>query len=266
MKKQDPTGRLPNLDNVGKLTGPSWDEAIAVYDEILKGGREALVKLIGAIPDFDAAETFKPRYALHGIVLYVCRPEKEKERATVVEALVSQIPERSKAVAGFLIRELQVVGGREVADALGKLLLDDELWEYAAQALQAIGVVEPFRRALPQAKGKHLLTIVRALGALRDRESIPALRAAAIEQDRDLRLTALWGLANIGDAGSVDLLIKAADAQETTERIKAASACLLLAEKLSKADALKIYNYLRDTRTESSERYLRDAAVRLAGS
>jgi hypothetical protein len=63
----------------------------------------------------------------------------------------------------------------------------------------------------------------------------------------------------------VNVLIKAADTQDPYERIKATQACLLLAEKLLgsnyKAEAVRIYTYLRDSRTDTSENYVRDAAA-----
>ena len=70
--------------------------------------------------------------------------------------------------------------------------------------------------------------------------------------------------ANIGDAGSVDLLLDAADAEGTYERIKAAKSCLLLAERLldagKKVPAVKLYKHLHSTRSGSDEAYIREVA------
>ena len=50
------------------------------------------------------------------------------------------------------------------------------------------------------------------------------------------------------------------------ERIQAGKHCLVLAEKLTasgkKVEAAKIYTHLRDTRTDPSEKYIREAAER----
>ncbi len=206
---------------------------------------------------------------IHGLALYLCRPEKKKQREVFTAALLSQLGgDRPKSVQGFVVRELQVAGGKESVGPLGKLLADGELYEDAAAALLAIrdGALEPFRKALPAAKGKQRLTVVQALGILRDAESAEALKKAAGDEDRDTRLAALWGLAHLGDAGSAALVLKAADAPEGWERIKAAQACLLLAENLlaagKKAEAAKIYKRLKETRTDSSEAYVREAAER----
>src|SRR5438045_7663042 len=46
--------------------------------------------------------------------------------------------ERSKGAQGFVLRQLQVIGTKECAPALGRALGDADLCEYAAQALLAI--------------------------------------------------------------------------------------------------------------------------------
>jgi len=108
------------------------------------------------------------------------------------------------------------------------------------------------------------LTIIQNLGVVRDAESVGALKNALGDDDREIRLAAGWALANIGDAGSVDLLLKAADTEGTYERVTATKACLLLAERLLEVDkkepAEKIYTNLRDTRSGPDEAYIRDAA------
>jgi HEAT repeat protein len=160
-----------------------------------------------------------------------------------------------------------VAGGKEVVGALGKLLADGELYEYAALALLAIqdGAAEQFRKALPGSAGKRRLTVVQALGVLRDASSAGALKKLAGDPDRDTRLAALWALAKVGDPSAADVLIKAADA-EGYERTQATKACLVLAERLlaagRKAEAARVYTYLRDSRTGPAERYVRDAATR----
>ncbi len=97
-----------------------------------------------------------------------------------------------------------------------------------------------------------------------DKESIPALQALLTDDDREVRLAAGWGLARMGDAGSVDVLIKAAGVPDGWERIEATKHCLVLAEKLTaagkKSAAAKIYAYLRESRKDPHEKYVRDLA------
>jgi hypothetical protein len=99
--------------------------------------------------------------------------------------------------------------------ALGKLLLDEDWSSRPAWRLTAIrdGAAEQFRAALPQATGKCRLNVVQGLGAVEDRQSADALRQAIGDSDREVRFAAGWGLSRMGDAGSVDALIKAADSR-----------------------------------------------------
>jgi HEAT repeat protein len=170
------------------------------------------------------------------------------------------------------VRELHWIGDRHAVSALGKLLANEQLCNDAARALIAIGhgAAEQFRQALWGATGKRRLMLMQSLGAVRDTESVQTLQKALKDEDPDVRLTAAWGLARIGDIGSVDPLLKAADVEATWERIKLTQSCLMMAENLTAAGkrdvASKIYNYLRQTRTDAREQYIRDIATKaLAG-
>ena len=133
-------------------------------------------------------------------------------------------------------------------------------------ALVAIGdgAAEQFRAALAGAKGNCKLNIVQGLGAVGDRESIPVLLALLTDDDREVRLAAGWGLARMGDAAAVDALIKAAGVPDGWERIQATKHCLVLGEKLTAAgkrsEAARLYGYLRDSRKDKHEKYVRDLA------
>jgi hypothetical protein len=259
--------RIPELDKRGTFTGPSWEEAIPIFDDVLLGGRDFIVGLVALLKDPDDGSDYRPRYLLHGLAQYLGRPGKESPRAIFAQALVTQLGgERPKSVQGFVIRQLQVIGGPEAAGALGSLLGDPDLFEYAAQALLAIrtGAAAQFRKAFPSLEGPPRLTTIQALGVLADRDSSPGLKKAATDPDREIRLAAVWALARIGDPGASETVLKASDAEPGYERIKAASAALLFAENLlaagRKADAQAVYRHLKETRGDPEEAYLRQIA------
>ncbi len=271
--------QIPDADepkNDSKFTGPPWEAGARICDAILAGGREAILQLIAMLrdPDDQGPGDFKAGYVLHCLALHAGRPGKEAERRVLAEAMVAGIrgDKPSRAVQGLLIRELRVAGGKEVVEALGKALLDDDLCEDAAQALLAIrdGAVPYLRSALAKAKGKSRVTLAQALGVVRDAESVAALKDAIADPDRALRIAAAWALANIGDVGAVDALKNAAGAEDGWERIQATKACLLLAERLGaagrKAEAEGLYTHLRDSRKEPAEAYVREAAERGLGA
>lgn len=259
--------RLPDPDERGLLSNIDKETVDSVVSQIYEGGRKSLRALIDMLVEPGKGDDVKPRYALHCLAVRMCKPAEEKDRRAFARTLAMQLEgDKPKAVKKYLIQQLQVAGGKEVAAALGKMLQDDELYEPAAQALVAIGdgAAEQLRNALPKVKGKMKLTIIQNLGVVKDAESVSALRNALGDDDREVRLAAGWSLANIGDAGSADLLLKASDAEGTYERVKAAKACLLLAERLlekgKKDTAVKIYKHLQSTRSGSDEAYICDVA------
>ncbi|MEK7684434.1 MAG: hypothetical protein AAB466_03315 [Verrucomicrobiota bacterium] len=198
--------QMPEVDNPGqasKFTGPDPQAAAKIFAEILAGGRESILELIALLrePGDPEYKDYKAGYVLHGLALQAGRPGQEERRRLFAETLASQLgnDKLSQGVKGFLIRELQVAGGQEVVEALGKQLRDMELCEYATQALLAIrdGAAAQLRGALRGATGKNRVTLIQALGVVRDAESIAVLKEAQAEPDRDVRNAAAWALANI---------------------------------------------------------------------
>jgi len=260
--------RMPDPDEQGMYcTDINKQKIDSAISEIHEGGRKNVIGLINMLVEPGKGDDVKPHYALHCLAVYVCKLNDERQRRRFAETLASQLGgDRPKAVQRYLVRQLQVAGGKEVVETLGKLLTDEELCEPAAQALAAIGdgATEQLRNALPEVRGRYRLTIVQNLGVVRDAKSVGALKKLLGDEDREVRLAAAWALANIGDASSVGALLKAADAEGVYERIKATQACLLLAENLleagRKSEAMKLYTHLRDTRTDPAEQYVRDAA------
>ena len=259
--------QMPDPDQRGMYCTDIDKEKIErAVAQIHKGGIKSIQGIIDMLVTPGEGNDVKAHYALHCMALHVCKLDDDSLRRRFARTLASQLGgDRPKAVQAYLIQELQAVGGKEVAKAIGRALTDPELCEPAAQALVSIGegAAEQLRGALPDAEGKCRLTIVQNLGVVRDAGSVDALKDALGAEDRELRLAAAWALANIGDSGSVELLLKAAGV-EGWERIQATKACLVLAENLLEAgnrdQAMRIYRHLRDTRTDSSEQYIRDAA------
>ncbi len=261
---------MPDPDDRDMYTENIDKEVIAkAIAEIYEGGRENVVGLIEMLGVPGSGQDVKPHYALRCLANHVLAVKDEGARKELSDALAAALlSDRSNHVKRFLCQELQWAGGEEAVPALGELLLDEELVEAATMALLAIrrDAAAQFRAALPLAHGRCRLNVIQALGDVKDTESIDSLKSALRDPDRDVRLAAARGLARMGDAGSVDLLINEADARTGWERIQATKHCLVLAEQLSvvgKKDlAERIYMHLRDTRTDAAEQYVREAAER----
>jgi len=211
----------------------------------------------------------KARFALHGAVLYVKRPGAQAERAMVEKALLDAMAGAKQAdLKQFFIHQIELCGSGAAAKPLGKLLGDKRLCEPAARALLRIGsdgAIAELRAALAGAKGANLITIVRALGKARDKESAKEIAKYAASDETTLRYIAWFALANIGDASSTGVLAKASEAKGNYERSIGMKNYLLLARRIGaggdKAACAKICRGVLETRTKPTDGNARCAAL-----
>jgi len=254
-----------NPKDLKRQSNPNLKEMTAALDGLREMGAEGVIGLVDLLkPDAKGGDVHV-RHCLHGQAMRAAGwPQKDRQAFT--KALAGTLKgDHPKEAKGFVIRQLQVAGGAEVTAALGEWLLDDELWEDAAQALLAIGdTAEQFLKSLPKAKGKQLLTIVQALGVLKVNNAAERVRELVTADDTDLRQVAARALADMADAGAVEPLLKASDTAKGFDRTKQTGACLQLAENLlvlgRKKEATRIYKHLRDTRKDPAEAYIRETA------
>ena len=110
--------RIPAADKPNEtstFTGPKWEVVEPICADILAGGRERILQLLDLVLETSdpAYKNYKPEYVLHGLALYVGRPDAEAERRLFAETLAAELENtnRSAGIRGFLVRELQVAGG-----------------------------------------------------------------------------------------------------------------------------------------------------------
>ena len=236
---------------------------------ITKGGKKIIREIVDLILEPGNGDDVRPRHALHATAIRVGGTGKEKERNIFASALASTLTDnRPKAVKGFVIRQLQICGGPKQAQTIAPFLTESEehLYEYAAQALETIGIetIEYFRKAYSLAKGSPRLTILQGLGVLQDKKSRQLFISATQDTDLEIRLTGLWGLMRINSAKDFKLLLSQSLKESGWGRIKATAYCLELAERLAengnKKEARAIYQEIKNSRTDETESYLRETA------
>lgn len=261
----DPDGRGMYTENIDK---GKIDKAVAT---IAKGGKENLIGLIEMLGEPGSAENAKPHYALHCVVNHALIAGDERLRKDFCDALGSQLENKDLHAynRAYLCQQLQWSGRDEACQALGKVLLDEDVTDAAATALAAIGgerAASQLRTAAAKATGKARLNLIDALAALAEPKSAATFKEALADEDREVRIAAAIGLASLGQAEAVEPLFKAADSAQGWERTQATKACLVLAEKLAaagkKSDAKRTYQRLKETRTGDSEQHIREAAQR----
>jgi HEAT repeat protein len=251
---------------------PTADQAVSeqAMQAFLKGGPATVSKLVELVgPEFGDEQGVKPKYALHGLAHYASRPGADADRKMVAETLAKELAQdHSDELKAFICRQLQLCGRPEEVPALATLLTSDRLCEPATQALSAIGgekAVAALRSALPLASGGRRTTLINALGRFQDKQSAAEIRKSADAQDTDQRLVAWYALASCGDAGSADVLLKAAETDVPYERSQATDACLRLARRLSEtgdqSNAEKICRALLAKRKAADDVHVRCAAL-----
>lgn len=263
-----PTGALAAV--MAKIPSDDATAAMAAYAELVKLGPQGVKDLAALIVESGAVDDSKARTALHGLAMYVSRPGADADRKMFSETVAGLLGGKApNSVKSFFLAQLRLAGLPAAAPAIGETLFSEELCEYAAQTLVSIGpdaAAPVLRQALPKATGKCRLTIIQNLGVVRDTQAGPELLKAAGDTDREVRLAALWALANIGDAAATDAILKAVGAESVYERAKAADAALLLAQRLGEAkkakEAEQIYRTLWKTRAGEKDRHIRCAAIR----
>lgn len=248
---------------------PAVDAATAskVGEKLIAGGPDMISELIGLVgQEFGDPSGAMAKYALHATALYAGRPGKDEARKAVAEALAGQLAGRhSDEMKAFVIRQLQFCGRSEESGALASFLGDKRLCEPATQALVSIGgdkSAAALRKALGSAAGRSRVTLLNAVGRLKDAGSVPLARKLAGDADRDVRLAALYALGNIGDAESSATLLAAARGKDSYERTQALDACFLLARSGDVKIAAEICRAVSTSRKDPSD--VRDRCAALA--
>ncbi len=264
--------QMPDADKKGMYT-ENIDKAKIekTTAAIARGGKENILGLIEMLGAPGSVDNAKPHYALHCVVNHALVTRDEKMRREFCEAIASQLDNKKlhPYARAFLCQELQWAGRDEACPALGKVLLDKDVSDEAATALAAIGgekAASQLRGAAKKAQGSARLNLIDALAALAEPKSAIAFTDALRDGNREVRIAAAAGLANLGQTDATDLLLKIADSAKGWERTQLTRSCLVQAEKLAasgkKNEAKLIYQRLQKTRTDKSEEHVREAAKR----
>ncbi len=244
-------------DLVAKMPPDNTAQERQVMSELVKLGTAAIKEVSAMLVAPGKGDDSKARYALHGLAVYVCRPEAAADRKMYEQAMIEALKTTDeKEIKAFIISQLQLAGTDASVEALSKYLGDERLCEPAARALVASGASsakESLRKALKSAKGPSKVTIIKSLGTLRYGRAAKDILKFSADTDTDTRMTALWAVANIADKSAEKIIEKALAKSSGLERAKVASFYLLYAQRLTEKNkqrqAAKICRKLIKSRT-----------------
>ncbi len=216
--------------------------------ELFKEGAPGIQALCRMLVEPGKGDDTKARFALQGMGIHASRPNADADRKLFAQTVAAELRGNAGPQAkAFLLTQLRLTAGDEQVADIAKLLSDTELSDHAAQTLLTIrtpSVAPALRAALASAKGPAHVTVITAIGNLRDKGAVIELLKDAESADSAIKNSALHALANIGDPASAPALAKAASVEALSERSQATQATLLLAQRLAEAgkndDAAKI--------------------------
>jgi sugar phosphate isomerase/epimerase/HEAT repeat protein len=157
------------------------------------------------------ADDTEARMVLHGLSMRAgATPEL---RANLLAAYAKVLAaDRPKSIKSFVLEQMQFSADAASLPGLAALLRDPELCDPACRVAVGVGgeaAASLLRTALAGSEGSVRLTLVQALGVLRDAASVPALLQDAVSPQRELRLAALRALGASGDARAAQVLLAA---------------------------------------------------------
>ncbi|MEI6234099.1 MAG: HEAT repeat domain-containing protein [Planctomycetota bacterium] len=216
----------------------------------------------------------QPRLALEGMAIHASRPGNDVKRKLFAQTVASELSGTfHPQVKVYLLIQLRITAGDEQVADIAKLLTDTELSDHAAQTLLTIrtpSVASALRTALATLKDGPRVTVINALGALRDTSAAADILKDASSADVDIRNAALRALAAIGDSAVAPAMAKAASVENWNDRNQALQSALALAQRLvelgKKSDAASVCRTLMKSQITPRESHLQCAALNILAS
>lgn len=226
-------------DLLAKMPAQSVEEGNHIHAEIIRLGGTAVAEICRRIVPLGAGDDTSARFALSGLAKYVSRAGAAAERDVFERAVLQAVQSPADAeVKAFLMEQLKLTASDTSVGPLSAFLTDVQLCEPATQALLAAGTpaaAAALCKALPLVSGARRVTIIKALGELRDPAAVNEIKKYAGDPDTVVRLEALFALANIGDPASLDILSQATEVSAPFERAQATASLLRYAQRRAEA-------------------------------
>jgi HEAT repeat protein len=244
-KKDERTTTTRIADLLAQLPARNAAQLERNMKEVADLGEEGYVTLISGLTASGKGNNALIEYAVGGFTAYATKNGQQVSRNMAVSAycksLAKLTDQQNKA---FIISQFDLVGNDAAVTCLESYLTDEQLADEASRALAKIGTASAtsaLLNGLGKANGKAKIAIVEALGHTNAKAAATAISPLATDADKALSKVSLYALANIGDASSKEILVKAAEqAGYKYDQTNAVADLLLYAQKNISTDKASV--------------------------
>lgn len=270
-KKDERTTTTRIADLLAQLPARDATQLTRNMKEVAGLGEDGYVSLISGLTTSEKGNNALIEYAVGGFTAFATKKDQHEAREMAVKAYCKALPkltgQQNKA---FVISQFDLVGNDAAVSCLESYLTDEQLADEASRALAKIGTpaaVKALISGLGKANGKAKIAIAEALGHSNTKAAATVIAPLATGTDKELTKVSLYALANIGDASSKEILIKAAEqAGYKYDQTNAVAALLVFAQKNAtndKAGVESIAKTILQKATASDQVNERIAALKL---
>ena len=254
---------------LANMPADSTQEGDALYATLIPSAPGCVVDLCGRLVPPGTGDDTAARFAIESLARYVMRDGAEGERKAYVQGIITALGAADDGdVKAFMIRKLELAGKNDAVPTLAGYLDDDRLCEPATQALLRIGTSRAssaLHKALALSQGKRRVTLIQAMGVMKNRAAVATLVSFAQGNDPAVCQAALDALANIGDPDSEYLLAEAINDGDPFRKSHAQANYLRYARSLAdrghKKQALSVIHQTLRASATATESNVRGSAL-----
>jgi len=246
-KKDERTTTTRIADLLAQLPARNAAQLERNMKEVAELGEDGYVTLIGGLTTSEKGNNALIEYAVGGLTAYATKSGQQATRNMAVSAYCKSLAKLTdKQNKAFIISQFDLVGNDAAVTCLESYLADEQLADEASRALAKIGTASATTaliNGLGKANGKAKIAIVESLGHSNSKAAATVIAPLATGTDKALSKVSLYALANIGDASSKEILVKAAEqAGYKYDETNAVAALLVYAQKSIGTDKASVEN------------------------
>ncbi len=199
-------------DVLALLPAGDNQEATRLFKKMMNLNDEGLMMVTDRVLPNGKQEGIGPRYAVSLLTHHAATKE---EKARIEKIYLSSLSKsRETEVKAYFIDNLKLIGSNSSVKPLTEQITDKALSNQAISALVSIGTSEA-REALLNALNNNAHShaharFIQALGELKHQPALPVITKFASGENTGLKKPALWSLALMAEARSLDVLLQQA--------------------------------------------------------